>query len=104
MEPLCHPLLLLGYPLLLVLLRCWLLLLLCTPQCVVCEVQVWHVAASDKLSALVKSWTNVLAELYILGPSYADPILNLTLRAESIGVEVVLDFLFSTFFLLCSFS
>ena len=68
------------------------------------DILVWHVAASDKLSVLVKSRVSVLVEVYLLGLSYADSVGVLTRRGGSIGVEVVRDLLVSTFFLLWSFS
>ena len=53
---------------------------------------------------LVKPRASFLVEVYLPGLSCADSLLILTLRGESIGVEVVLDLLSLTFFLVWSFS
>ena len=64
----------------------------------------WLVTASDQLGMLSEPRANVLVEVYLLGLPCADSLLALTLRGESIGVEVVLDLLFLAFFLLWPFS
>ena len=50
-----------------------------------------HVAASNKLDMLLERRVIVLVEVYSSGPFGDDSFLVLAPRAESIGVEVLLD-------------
>ena len=68
------------------------------------QVLTWLFAASNELDMLLELRAIVLAEVYLSGLSCDDSLLILTLRRESVGVEVVLDLLFLILSLIWSFS
>ena len=52
---------------------------------------------------LTQSGLGVLVGVNCLGLSFSEPLLILTLRCESIGVEVELDLFFTPSFFSCAF-